>query len=140
MTSAIFEREVPIRFSHCDPAGIVYFPQYLILFNQHVEDWFNDCLGISYTGFVSERRFGLPIVKLDCEFKAPSKMGDKVVLGLQVAKIGNSSLVLDMSCRSGAEMRVTAKKVLVTTSLETHKPVAIPADLRESIERFSASA
>ena len=34
----VFERDVLIRFSHCDPAGIVFFPQYLVMFNNHVED------------------------------------------------------------------------------------------------------
>ncbi len=28
-----FERPVRIRFSHCDPAGIVFFPQYLVMTN-----------------------------------------------------------------------------------------------------------
>ncbi len=28
-----FTRSVPIRFSHCDPAGIVYFPHYFDMFN-----------------------------------------------------------------------------------------------------------
>ena len=42
----VFERDVLIRFSHCDPAGIVFFPQYLVMFNNHVEDWVTDGLGI----------------------------------------------------------------------------------------------
>ena len=28
---------VPIRFAHCDPAGIIFFPQYLVLFHGVVE-------------------------------------------------------------------------------------------------------
>ena len=43
-----FEREQLIRFSHCDPAGIVFFPQYFVLFNGHVEDWFDDGLALGY--------------------------------------------------------------------------------------------
>ena len=42
----IFEREQLIRFSHCDPAGIVSFPQYLVLVDGHVEDSFDDGLGL----------------------------------------------------------------------------------------------
>jgi acyl-CoA thioesterase FadM len=30
---AAFTRSVPIRFSHCDSAGIVYFPHYFNMFN-----------------------------------------------------------------------------------------------------------
>lgn len=130
-----FEREILIRFSHCDPAGIVFFPQYLVMFNGHVEDWFNDCLGVDYANFVSERRFGLPIVKLDCEFKAPSRMGERLMLSLRVTRLGRSSLSLAIGIH-GPGMRVQSNQVLVTTSLDTHRAVPIPDDLRERIGRF----
>ena len=31
-----FERPRRIRFAHCDPAGIVFFPQYLVMLNNLV--------------------------------------------------------------------------------------------------------
>ena len=43
-----FERELRIRFAHCDPAGIVFFPQYLVMINNLVEDWVTECLGVPY--------------------------------------------------------------------------------------------
>ena len=43
-----FERELRIRFAHCDPAGIVFFPQYLVMVNNLVEDWVTDALGVPY--------------------------------------------------------------------------------------------
>jgi 4-hydroxybenzoyl-CoA thioesterase len=125
-----FEREVLVRFAHCDPAGIVYFPQYLVLFNGHVEDWFNERLGIGYAHFIGERRCGLPMVKLDCEFKAPSKMGERLTLSLDVVRVGNSSMTLQLRASAGGQLRVVSNQVLVTTSLETNKSIPIPEDLR----------
>jgi 4-hydroxybenzoyl-CoA thioesterase len=40
-----FTRSVPVRFSHCDPAGIVYFPHYFDMFNGLIEDWYGEELG-----------------------------------------------------------------------------------------------
>lgn len=125
-----FEREVLVRFAHCDPAGIVFFPQYLVLFNGLVEDWFNDGLGIGYAHFIGERRCGLPIVKLDCEFKAPSRMGERLMLSLSVSRVGNSSITLQLRASEGGELRVLSTQVLVTTSLDSNKAIAIPEDLR----------
>jgi len=133
-----FEREVLVRFAHCDPAGIVYFPQYLVLFNGHVEDWFNEGLGIGYAHFIGERRCGLPMVKLDCEFKAPSRMGERLTLGLGVTKVGNSSISLQLSASAQGQLRVLSKQVLVTTSLDTNKSIPIPDDLRARLERCAA--
>jgi 4-hydroxybenzoyl-CoA thioesterase len=125
-----FEREVLVRFAHCDPAGIVFFPQYLVLFNGLVEDWFNDGLGIGYAHFIGERRCGLPIVKLDCEFKAPSRMGERLMLSLSVSRVGNSSITLQLRASAGGELRVLSTQVLVTTSLDSNKAIPIPEDLR----------
>ena len=43
-----FYSDMLVRFSHCDPAGIVFYPQYFIMFNGLVEDWFNQGLGLNY--------------------------------------------------------------------------------------------
>ena len=132
-----FRRERLIRFSDCDPAGIVFFPQYFVMFNGLVEDWVNEDLGVGYQQLVIERRVGLPTVSLQADFVAPSKMGDVVTLSLSVARLGTKSLTLDLRCDGADGPRVKFRQVLVTTSLETHRAIDLPADLREAIERFA---
>ena len=129
-----FERPLRIRFSHCNPAGIVFFPQYLVLFNQLVEDWFDHGLGIGYAHMLGPSRIGLPIVRLECDFRAISRMGDDVQLGLWVERAGGKSLTLHMQCRAGAQLRVQARKVLVFTNLDTHQAIAIPEDVRAALQ------
>ncbi|HET9646451.1 MAG TPA: acyl-CoA thioesterase, partial [Burkholderiaceae bacterium] len=60
-----FVREHRIRFADCDPAGIVFYPQYFVMFNGLVEDWINQSLGIVYHELVLGRRVGLPTVRLE---------------------------------------------------------------------------
>jgi len=134
MNSYHFERAARIRFAHCDPAGIVYFPQYLVLFNGLVEDWFTDGLGISYAQMLGPRRIGLPIVKLHCEFSAISRMGDDVQFKLKVERLGNASMTLALDCWAGSEQRVRSQQVLVFTDLNTHRAIAVPPDVRQAIE------
>lgn len=131
-----FEREITVRFSHCDPAGIVFFPQYFVMLNQLVEDWFTEELGIRYADLLGPRRIGLPTVSLSSDFTAPSRMGDRVALGLSVLRIGGGSLTLELGCRCDDEPRMRARQVLVTTSLETMRAVALPDDVRAAFERF----
>lgn len=131
-----FRQPATIRFSHCDPAGIVFFPQYLVLFNGLVEDWFTQGLGIPYASFFGTRRLGLPTVSLACHFQAVSRHGDEVTLSLAVDRIGGSSIALSLRCDAGAECRLEAKQVLVATSLETHRPVPLPADVRAALQAF----
>lgn len=131
-----FERQLRIRFAHCDPAGIVFFPQYLVMINNLVEDWVTDALGVPYAELLGRRRTGMPTVSLQCEFTAISRMGEDVMLGLSMERLGGKSLTLDLGCRFGDEQRMHVRQVLVFTSLDTHRAVDIPADLRAAIEDF----
>jgi 4-hydroxybenzoyl-CoA thioesterase len=135
----VFERPVRIRFSHCDPAGMVFFPQYLTLTNALVEDWFTDSLGIDYAEMIGQRRIGLPIVKLDCEFARPSRMGETITLALSLAKIGQRSIGIRIEGSGGDGLRFVADQVLVTTSLESGESIGIPNDIRAVLMKAAAS-
>ncbi len=137
MSEAPFVSEKLIRFHHCDPAGIVFYPQYFILFHELLEDWFNRGLDLNYADFVSAERRGLPTAHIDCDFRIPSKIGDAVQMQLSVKRVGNSSLTLAVSVRAGEELRVTAKQVLVLISLEDGSVLPIPPALRKRFERFA---
>lgn len=135
-TAPRFTRERLIRFSDCDPAGIVFYPQYFVMLNGLVEDWFNDELGIGYAALILERRIGLPTVRLEVDFQAVSRLGDHVRLALQVDRLGGRSLTLALEV-SGADggLRMRMRQVLVTTSLVTHRALDIPSDIRAAISR-----
>jgi 4-hydroxybenzoyl-CoA thioesterase len=135
-----FERAQRIRFSDCDPAGIVFYPQYFVMFNGLVEAWFDDELRILYSDVVATRRVGLPTVRLEAEFKAVSRLGDAVQLGLQVERLGAHSITLDLRCvgeRGDDDVRMRMRQTIVTTSLVTHKAIEIPTDLRDAVARFA---
>ena len=135
----MFERDKLIRFQHCDPAGIVFYPQYFVLFNELVEDWFKDGLGVDFVELHMVRGLGIPMVRIECDFLAPSKLGDNLTLSLAVKKIGNGSLTLAISARSATgEERVRATLIIVLASLETRRAVTIPPDLRARLERFQS--
>ena len=136
-----FQRARMIRFSDCDPAGIVFYPQYFIMLNGLVEDWVSEGLGIGYHALIAERRIGLPTVRLEADFRAVSRMGDQVMLGLAVERLGSRSMTLVLRCFDPAsgELRMQVRQVLVTTSLESHRAVEIPQDLRTAILRGAPS-
>ena len=140
MQAPSFKRERLIRFSDCDPAGIVFYPQYFVMFNGLVEDWVDEGLGIGFRRLVIERQTGLPTVRLEADFRAVSKMGDRVELALSVERLGSRSITLNSRCTGleDGELRMQMRQVLVCTSLQTHQAIKVPADMREAIAaRFS---
>lgn len=134
MTAAYFSQKRTIRFSNCDPAGIVFFPQYLVLFNDLVECWFTEGLSIPYAEMIARRRVGLPTVHLECDFRQISKMGERLDFCLQVKRLGTRSITLLLWVGELQAPRVRIEQVLVFTNLETHKAIVIPPDIRHAIE------
>ena len=135
-TAAPFETDKLIRFHHCDPAGIVFYPQYFVLFNELVEDWFNGGLGMDFGNFHAVDRLGVPMAHIECDFLSPSKVGEVLRFRLSVKKIGNSSLTLAVDARAGDEVRVRATLVVVLASLDAHRPVPFPPEFRQKLARF----
>ena len=125
-----------VRFEHCDPAGIVFFPRYYQLLNSVVEDWWEH-LGLPWSDLIGLRRIGMPTAQLDATFVAPSRLGEGLDFELRVARLGRSSLQLEHRVAGPAsDERVRFSQRIVATSLDTHRPIPWPEDLHDAIQRF----
>jgi 4-hydroxybenzoyl-CoA thioesterase len=131
-----FTRSVPIRFSHCDPAGIVYFPHYFDMFNGLIEDWYGQELGFEYAELITGGRYGFPFVHIECDFKIPSRIGEVIELTLLVERVGRSSLAIAIICHRDNIERLRARMVTAMMSLETKTAVPMPDALRGAIESY----
>jgi 4-hydroxybenzoyl-CoA thioesterase len=136
--SEVFARSRRVRFHHCDPAGIVFYPQYFVMIHELMEDWFTEALGTDYARLVSERGTGFPAVKVECEFLAPNPLGDVIDFELSVTKLGASSLTLriDGSARGVACFRATV--IVVHSSIRPLAAAPIPDTLRARIAPYLA--
>ncbi len=135
---ATFAGQQRIGFAHTDPAGLVFYPRYLDMFNNLIEDWFAEEIGQDIRTLVQDHRIGIPAVRIECDFRHPTRLGDLLQLRLSVEEMSESSLrlIIDGSV-DGAE-RVTAQVTLVFVSMDSFEAVAAPPDVREKIERFLA--
>jgi 4-hydroxybenzoyl-CoA thioesterase len=131
-----FTRTVAVRFSHCDPAGIVYFPNYFDMFNGLIEDWYTEELGANYAELILNERHGFPFVHIETDFKIPSRMGEQLDLTLLVDRIGRSSLSLVVVGHSHSVERLRARLVTAMTSLETQRAIELPSMLREKFQAY----
>jgi 4-hydroxybenzoyl-CoA thioesterase len=132
----LFTTTRTVRFCDCDPAGIVFYPQYMVMLNTLAEVWFDEALRIPYAQLIGERRTGLPTVRLEVDFTAVSRHGERLKQTLSIEKLGRSSLTLAVEFRgadAGDELRMRARQVLVCTSLVTHKAQPLPDDVRTAL-------
>lgn len=132
-----FRTQRPLRFGDCDPSGIAYFPAYFNLLVSIVEEFFAS-IGSPWRAMIQERRIGVPTVKLDVTFSAPSMFGDTLDWEVRVVKVGRSSLTLHHVISRGDTRLWDATQVLVATTLDTHRAMAWPDDLRAMLTRHLA--
>ncbi len=131
-----FTTERKIRFSHCDPAGIVYFVNFFDMVSGAVEDWFGEAIGFTFNEMHIQRRLGFPIVNTGCEFFKPCHLGDRLVLELTIARLGRSSIEFSVVGRVGGEEKFRARHKVALMSLDSLRALPIPDDLREKMQPF----
>lgn len=129
----MFSRTERIRFQHCDPAGIVFYPRYIEMINATVEDWF-DSIGIGFAEIHGSLNTALPAVALSIDFRAPSRLGEMIVFTLDVERLGTTSLGLRIEALHADELRFSSSLTLVHTSKEDYRPRPWPAAFRSAIE------
>ncbi len=136
----VFLTERKIRFSHCDPAGIVYFVNFFDMVSGIVEDWFGDAIGFTFNEMHIGKHVGFPIVNTGCEFFKPCHLGDRLALELSILKLGRSSIEFSITGRVAEEEKFRARHKVAMMSLETLKSLPIPEDLRTKMAPYVQNA
>jgi len=85
---AAFQREVLVRFGHCDAAGWVFYPRYFEMISDFVEDWFEDGLEASAPGLFHHKQLLTPSVHFTVDFPRPTRYGDRLTFKLWTTKVG----------------------------------------------------
>ncbi len=138
--SKVFSVEYPIHFSHCDPAGIVYFPRFFDLLHRAMEDWFTFGLEERFADFIMKKRLGIPTVGTRVDFIAPARFGDLLKIELRVAKLGSSSIDLAIDSFANGRPCFRARHTVCVFSQDTFKAIPIPEDLRPRIAQYVVGA
>lgn len=133
-----FSTDVTIRFAHVDAAGIVFYPRYFEMLNGAVEDWFAS-MGWDFRKMHLTRNMGVPTVKLECDFLAPSELGETVTITIVPTSIGRSSCAVTYVVSGGGKERLRASGVLVCMNLAEKKSMPWPAELREALTNAAAA-
>ena len=135
--SEIFRVPIQIRFAHCDPAGIVFYPRYFELINGVVEDWCAQGLGMSFHEMHVVKDIGLLTVHIETDFVKTSMLGDLLTAELCILKLGRASVTVEIKML-GAEqdLRLRAELVLVMAHVEQRKAIAFPDMLREQMLKY----
>ena len=142
MSDGVHRLAIAVRWGDCDPAGIVFFPRFFVMFHEAMESWFGECLGAPYEDVILRRKLGFPSVHTEADFRKTTRFGESVVVELRVGHLGRTSMRLEYNIVGQAgDVRATGATVCAVMDLDPdhdtfHRAVPLPDDLRDAIERF----
>ena len=136
-----FESQVEVRFRHCDPAGIVFYPRYFEMINDFVEEWFDKGMGLPFHTLHVQHKIGTPLASVQCDFRAPSRWHEKLRQVLTVRHIGGASLRAEVRFEGGdGQLRLSALLTIVTVDLRTMRSTPLPDALRARMADYLVPA
>jgi len=127
-------RTVWIEWGHCDPAGIVFYPNYFAWFDASTAHHFQ-AAGLPKPELVKKYNVvGFPMVDTRATFHIPSKYGDEVTIETTITEFGRSSFNVHHKLLRGDKLAVEGfeKRVLVgkDDSGAGIRSVPVPAEVK----------
>ncbi len=123
----VYSTKIALR--HTDAAGIVFFPRYLELMHDAYEA-FLDSRGLSPARILTETHYFMPVVRTECEYRAPLQWGDAIHIELTVAEIRRRSFTV--AYRFTADHKTLAKGL--TADKQTQKSIPLPEELQHALK------
>jgi 4-hydroxybenzoyl-CoA thioesterase len=137
---AAFQREVLVRFGHCDAAGWVFYPRYFEMISDFVEDWFEDGLEASAPGLFHHKHLLTPSVHFTVDFTRPTRFGDRLTFRLWTMKVGRTSCEVRIEASFHGELRMQVRQVLVFIRAADGRATPIPPEVASRMKRFTRDA
>ena len=134
-------RSVEIEFGDCDPAGIVYYPNYFRMFDACTAHLFEAALGMKKIVWLQTFDIlGIPMVDTGAKFFKPSRFGDVVGIQSSVTELRRSSFVVNHKLFNAGELAIEAHEIRVWAGVDPQQPGrikgrALPPRVIEALSR-----
>ena len=120
-------RSLRIEWGQCDPAGIVFYPQYLIIFDTST-GWLFERTGL--TPLAMRKKYGIvgiPIVEVGARFLVPCRFDDEVIVESEVSEWGRSSFTVRHRILKEGKLALEGFEKRVWAAPHPERPGAIQA-------------
>ena len=134
-----FIKQEKIRFKHVDYAGIVFYPRFLEMLNDLVEDWFEEALDRPFSKMHETN--GIPTVDLKVQFKNAARLGENLTKKLWVKELKNSSVICGFEFsnyqhKTVLEGEVTLVNVVIQEDRNSIKAETFNEEIKSKIANY----
>jgi len=106
--TADFSVELPVRWADCDPARVVFYPNYFAYFEDALRA-FVEHRGTSWTRLMEGQGLFFPRVEAQARYLAPASYDDRIRVSLRVQEVTRKILTMGWVMRRCHDERVVAE-------------------------------
>ncbi len=128
MSSRTHVTRFTVEFGDCDPAGIVFYPNYFRWMDAASLHYFR-AAGVPnwHEREAADGVLGMPLVDAQARFIVPSTYGDDIEVETTIAEWRRKSVVLQHLIRRGDLLLVEGREIRVFARRHPHDPTRIQA-------------
>ncbi len=126
-----------VRWSDCDPLGIIYYGTYIRFFESAEHEMFRQA-GLPYEVMRVQRQVQLPRKAFQVEFHSPAQMDELMEIRVGVVRIGESSITMRFEVYRAADLvhRASARLTVVCVDKATITKRALPDFVKDALRPF----
>lgn len=119
---------VSIEFGDCDPAGIVFFPNFFRWQDASSRHFFSAC-GVPPWRETEKSSgiIGTPLVSTSSNFMLPATYGEEIEIHTSIAEWRNKSFVMEHTIRRGEQTLCEAREVRIFAIRHPEQPGRLKA-------------
>jgi acyl-CoA thioester hydrolase len=133
-----FVHRLRVRYNECDAQGHVFNANYFVYIDVALTELWRDALG-SYDALLAQG-LDLVVAEAGARFHSPARFDDELEVGLEVERLGNTSMVCSIGIARDGERLVEGRIVHIFVRAEhLGEKASIPDHVRQVLRRYSVS-
>jgi len=133
---APFVHRLRVRYNECDAQGHVFNANYFAYFDVTLTELWREALG-SYEALTAAG-LDLVVAETGARFRAPAHFDDELEIALEVARLGNTSMVSAIAISRDGDLLAEGR--IVHIFVRAHRlgeKAPIPDHMRQILERYT---
>lgn len=130
MSDLPFTHELRVRYSECDSQGIVFNANWFMYMDVAMNEFLRETIG-GYQHLPQAMGVELVVAETGARFRGAARYDEVLVFATKVARIGNSSIRVEIDGTRGEELIFEGFLEYVFVDAQSFAPVPIPDRVRE---------
>jgi acyl-CoA thioester hydrolase len=136
--SAPFRHRLRVRWSDCDQQGVVFYPNYLVYFDDAITELWREAIG-SYAQ-IAETGADMVVGEAAVRYRASATFDDELEILVTILRLGSTSMTTRLTVERDGETLCEGELRHVFVDPRTFEKRDMPDQVRRALERFTAEA